>query len=61
MMLKNYVRFQNWVRRHEGQALSEYGMIIAIVLVAAIGGLIAFRDEIKQVLSDVTAALKNNH
>jgi len=58
-MLGVWVRLQNWFRRQEGQALSEYGMIIALVLVAAIGALIAFRDEIKTVLTDITAQMKN--
>jgi pilus assembly protein Flp/PilA len=58
-MLKAYVTVQNWLRRQEGQALSEYGMIIALVLVAAIGGIIAFRDELKQVFTDLTAQMKS--
>ena len=28
-----------WTREAEGQALAEYGLILAVVLVAAVGGL----------------------
>jgi len=58
-MLKAYVQVQNWIRRQEGQALSEYGMLIALVLVACIGAITAFRDQIKQILADVTRMMTN--
>lgn len=58
-MLKAYVVLQNWFRRQEGQALSEYGMIIALVLVACIGGLIAFRDELKGVFDVLKEQMKS--
>lgn len=58
-MLKAYVAFQNWFRRQEGQALSEYGMIIALVLVACIGGIIAFRDELKNVFTALTTQMRS--
>jgi len=58
-MLKAYVVVQNWLRRQEGQALSEYGMIIALVLVACLGGIIAFRTELAKVFSDLTTQMKN--
>jgi len=59
MMMKTWVRIQNWMRRTEGQALSEYGMVIALVCLACIGALIAFRTEIMDVLSDMTEGMKN--
>lgn len=58
-MLKAYVRFQNWFRHQEGQALSEYGLVIALVAVAAIGGLIAFREELKNTLTAITEGLRS--
>lgn len=58
-MLMLWVRLQNWWRRQEGQALSEYGMVIALVLLACIAGLIAFREEVKAVLTDMTDGMKN--
>ena len=58
-MLQVYVRVQNWFRRQEGQALSEYGMIIALVLVACLGGIIAFRNELKNVFTALTEQMKS--
>ncbi|MFZ5827157.1 MAG: Flp family type IVb pilin [Bacillota bacterium] len=58
-MLMMWVKVQNWMRRQEGQALSEYGVVIALVLLACIAGLIAFREEIKTVLSDMTEGMKS--
>lgn len=58
-MLKGYVRLQNWLRRQEGQALSEYGLVIALVAVAAISALVLFRKEIIQVLTDMTEGMKS--
>lgn len=58
-MLKMFVRFQNGWSRQEGQALSEYGMVIALVCVACIAGLVAFREEIQAVLTDMTNGLKS--
>lgn len=57
-MLKAYVMVQNWLRRQEGQALSEYGMIIALVLVATIGLIIAFRNELGNVFVELTNGMK---
>jgi pilus assembly protein Flp/PilA len=58
-MLMMWVRLQNWMRRQEGQALSEYGMVIALVCVACITALVAFRDEIMAVLADMTKGMKS--
>lgn len=58
-MLKMFVRLQNWLRREDGQALSEYGTLIALVLVASISLIIIFRNELGQVLTDITNGLKN--
>lgn len=59
-MLKVWVRFERWFRSQEGQALSEYGLVIALVAVAAIAGLIAFREEIKNTFTSITEAIKKN-
>ena len=58
-MLKAYIRMMTWLRRQEGQALSEYGMIIALVLVACIAGLIAFRDELQAVFATLTTQMRS--
>lgn len=58
-MLKGYVRLQSWLRRQKGQALSEYGLVIALVAVAAISALVLFRKEIINVLTDMTEGMKS--
>lgn len=58
-MLALWIRMQNWLRRMEGQALSEYGIIIAVVVVAAITALVAFRNELSNVLNELVEGLKN--
>ena len=40
-----------------GQALSEYGLLIAIIAVALVGTLIAFRDKLKDVFDQATQNL----
>lgn len=58
-MMTAFVRLQNWLRRQEGQALSEYGMVIGLVLVASIGLIIAFRNELGLVFEDLTRGMRN--
>ena len=58
-MLNAYVRLQVWLRQQNGQALSEYGMVIALVCVACIGLLITFREELTNVFTDLTTGLRN--
>ncbi|MGQ9497801.1 MAG: Flp family type IVb pilin [Desulfotomaculales bacterium] len=41
-------------RQEEGQALAEYGLILAIIAVAAIVALWALSDTIKEKLNEVT-------
>ena len=44
MMLKLLKRF---VKEESGQAMVEYGLIIAVVALAVVGALALFRDKIK--------------
>ena len=51
----------NWVKdnikREEGQAMAEYGIILAVVAVAVVGTLIVFRNGIITTLNNVVNAL----
>lgn len=58
-MMMAFVRLQNWLRRQEGQALSEYGMVIGLVLVASIGLIIAFRNELGLVFEDLIRGMRS--
>jgi pilus assembly protein Flp/PilA len=46
-------RFAELARREEGQGLTEYALIIALVAVALVGALIAFRGEISGVFESI--------
>ena len=45
------------IKREEGQAMAEYGIILAIVAVAVVATLILFREGIKTTLNSVVNAL----
>lgn len=57
-MLKSWIRLQMWMRSEEGQALSEYGMVLALVLLGVIGAIGLFKDELVAVFNKITAAIK---
>ena len=54
-MLWEMVRM--WVIREEGQDLAEYGLILALIAVAAIAALQALSGGITSTLSSLTGAL----
>jgi pilus assembly protein Flp/PilA len=41
----------------EGQGMTEYGLILGLIAVAAVGALVAFGDEIKNLLNKVKGEL----
>ncbi|CAM5779714.1 MULTISPECIES: Flp family type IVb pilin [Brevibacillus] len=44
-------------KEEEGQALSEYGLILGIIAIAAIAGLVAMKDKIVKVFKDIADGL----
>ena len=46
-------KMKNLVVEEEGQALTEYGLIIALVAVLIVGSLITFREGIAKVFTDI--------
>ncbi|WP_156431307.1 Flp family type IVb pilin [Bacillus sp. FJAT-29814] len=50
---------KNLAIKEEGQALTEYGLIIALVSVLLAGSLILFKTEIAGVFTKIIAALKS--
>lgn len=46
-----YLYMQNFVSSEEGQGLAEYGMIIALVAVAAVAAVTAFGGELSTFLT----------
>lgn len=45
-----------WVEE-DGQGLTEYGLILALVAVVVIGGLIAMGDRLQEIFGDILAGL----
>lgn len=48
----------NWVRSEEGQAMSEYGLVLAIAAVGVIAVLVAFREQLKALFNSVVASMR---
>ncbi|MEH7501325.1 Flp family type IVb pilin [Neobacillus drentensis] len=51
-------KMKNLVVQEEGQALTEYGLIIALVSVLLAGVLITFKGELANVFTNIATALK---
>ncbi len=49
--------FTQWFNDEEGQALSEYGLLIAVIAIAVIGAVIIFGGRLKTTFEKATNAL----
>jgi pilus assembly protein Flp/PilA len=49
----------SWLRREEGQDLTEYALIIALIVILGIAALTFLGGNIGNVLNDVAATLAN--
>jgi len=57
MLLKAYVWWENLkarLRREDGQALTEYALIIVLVAVAVIAAIVTFRGAIENVFNRIS-------
>jgi len=52
-----FKKFQSMMKDEKGQALAEYGLILALVAVAAVGALILLSGGITGTLATITASL----
>jgi len=50
-------KFASFVKKEEGQALAEYGLILALIAVAAVAALIALGGGISTTLGSITTNL----
>ncbi|MEJ8545784.1 Flp family type IVb pilin [Brevibacillus borstelensis] len=50
---------QFW-KEEEGQALSEYGLILGIIAIAAIAGLVAMKEKIVKVFEDIAKSISGS-
>ena len=57
MLLKLYVKFQDLMNREEGQDLVEYGLVIALISIAAVASLTALSGKIVAVFNAIAADL----
>ncbi|HEY3368999.1 MAG TPA: hypothetical protein VGK74_28405 [Symbiobacteriaceae bacterium] len=56
-MLKTFVKIQNWVRREEGQGMTEYAMIVGLIAVAILAVIATFTGELTALIGRLTAML----
>jgi len=47
-----------WLRSEDGQDLSEYALIIGLIVILAIGSITAISDSIQGVLSTISSTLQ---
>lgn len=49
--------FTKWLKDESGQAMSEYGLLLALVVVAVVGVVAAFGTKIKDIFTAATSAI----
>ncbi|MBM4764494.1 Flp family type IVb pilin [Bacillus sp. B15-48] len=50
-------KMKNLVMEEEGQGLSEYGLVLGVVVLAAVAALALFSDAIEDLFDEIVAAL----
>lgn len=51
---------KQWLADESGQAMSEYGLLLALIAVALVAGITVFRGQLQTVFTNATNALKSN-
>lgn len=49
--------FKRWMNDDSGQAMAEYGLLIALVIAGLVVVVVAFRDKLSAAFSSATTAL----
>jgi pilus assembly protein Flp/PilA len=52
-------KIKNLATEEQGQGMTEYGLLLAVVVVIVVGALTIFRDSITDLLNDVGDKLKS--
>jgi len=52
-----WLQIQNWMRRQEGQDLTEYALIIGLIVVVAVAAIALMGDSISNLLSSIASTL----
>lgn len=57
MFLMTNFMYRRWFNDESGQALSEYGLLIAVIAVAIVGSVVLLRERLIKSFNDATAAI----
>ena len=60
MLLKLYVKFQNLIRRKEGQDLVEYALVVALIALAAVAGMKTLAAGISATFTSISTKLSSS-
>jgi pilus assembly protein Flp/PilA len=52
-----WVKLTSWLRREEGQDLTEYALLIGLIVILAIGAITLMGESISNVLSNIASTL----
>jgi len=52
-----WLQIQNWMHRQEGQDLTEYALIIGLIVVVAVAAIALMGDSISNLLSSIASTL----
>jgi len=52
-----WFQIQNWMHRQEGQDLTEYALIIGLIVVVAVAAIALMGDSISNLLSSIASTL----
>ena len=57
LILKTYLKMQEWMRREEGQDLVEYALLITLISLAVVGGVQHVASAINNTFSRISTTL----
>jgi Flp pilus assembly pilin Flp len=52
-----WLQIKSWLRREEGQDLTEYALLIALIVIIAIVAIVLLGENISTVLSEIASTL----
>ncbi|MFD1735255.1 Flp family type IVb pilin [Bacillus salitolerans] len=52
-------KLKGLIKEEKGQGMTEYGLVLGVIAVAAVGALVALRDEITAMFETVSNAVLN--
>ena len=52
-----WLQIQNWMHRQEGQDLTEYALIIGLIVVVAVAAIALMGDSVSTLLSNIASTL----